>query len=130
MPKPKPSGPKRGSAQRSKNTSKDTFLAQAVMDYPFNTYETDGRKMQERLTLLLTKRNPKMTPYELYLVDKHFPAMEKKFNANQKRANAARRRGRQEAIIKAGLAPSPPSPSGSDAADAPIFSRTATDVLL
>jgi hypothetical protein len=119
MPKPKPSGPKRGSAQRSKNTSKDTFLAQAVMDYPFSTYETDGRKM-----------NPKLTPYELYLVDKHFPPMEKKFNAYQNRANAARKRGRQEAIIKAGLAPSPPSPSGSDAADAPIFSRTATDVLL
>ena len=89
------------------------------MDYPFSKYETDGRKM-----------NPKLTPYELYLVDKHFPPMEKKFNAYQNRANAARKRGRQEAIIKAGLAPSPPSPSGSDAADAPIFSRTATDVLL
>ena len=101
------------------------FAAQSNLDYPFSTYEVDGRKLQEQLTERQNQKGgkaKKLSDYELYLLQKHFPSLEKKFVANLTRANATRRAARQAANKNAPLVTSD--------SDAPVFSRRAKEVLL
>jgi len=120
----KPAKARRGAAIKVKNKPID-FAAQSKLDYPFSTYEVDGRKLQEQLTERQNQKGgkaKKLSDYELYLLQKHFPSQEKKFVADQAKANATRRAARHAANKNAPLVTSD--------SDAPVFSRRTKGVLL
>ena len=101
------------------------FAAQSNLDYPLSTYKVDGRKLQEQLTERQNQKGgkaKKLSDYELYLLQKHFPSLEKKFVAKLKKDAATRRAARHAANKNAPLVTSD--------SDAPVFSRRAKEVLL
>ena len=69
-----------------------SFPAQAKNDFPFDIYERNGKPFYTKLEKRYKNKqgqNP-LSPYELYLLQKHFPGQEKKFNDAPKQGRGAR----------------------------------------
>jgi hypothetical protein len=117
--------PKRGASSGKGQDKK--FAVQANLDFPFETYEKIGRKHLVKLTQQKSKRaGTKLNDYDSFLLEKHFPKMEKKFIAEQAKADQAglARRKAGRANQRDGLAARP-----SDNIDA-VFQRKETEVML
>ena len=122
MVKGKPAKVKRSALTRVKGNS-SSFTAQANLDFPFRTYEDAGRKHYATLTERHTYRGGrKLVGYDLFLLEKHFPSLDKKFIAEREKADAVRKAARRSANQQTGLVT-----SDSEAQD---FSRKATQALL
>jgi hypothetical protein len=95
-------GPSAGKVQVNK------FAAQAEIDFTFKNYEQIGRKHLAKLTAQKSKR-ARLTGYDLFLIEKHFPKLEKRFIAEQRKADqaGAARRKAGRANQRDGLAARP-----------------------
>jgi hypothetical protein len=109
MRKPQPPAKGKRAAAAAKSTSSKvkavSFAAQSNIDFPLRTYADIGRKEMIRLTEHQNKKGKrKLSPYELFLMQTHFPSLEKKYIAEQTKAAAARRKAaRRSAIERDGL---------------------------
>ena len=80
MAKGKPAAGKRNGAPVKVTVR--TFPAQANLDWPYRLYDPQGRQEYDRLTKLHTsKGRKKLQPYELHLLQKHFPTQDRKYIA-------------------------------------------------
>jgi hypothetical protein len=109
MRKPQPPAKGKRAAAAAKSTSSKvkvvSFASQSNLDFPFRTYADIGRKEMIRLTEHQNKKGKrKLSPYELFLMQTHFPSLEKKYIAEQTKAAATRRKAaRRAAIARDGL---------------------------
>ena len=111
----------------------NSFPVQSNLDFPVCDYELKGRPHHQRLlSRHNSKGSKKLSPYELYLLQKHFPMAEKRWIAANAKASKARKaaRGRQ---ARAGLVPVGESDhdDGEEGhATVTVFKRKASEVLL
>jgi hypothetical protein len=107
-----------------------TFHAQATLDWPYRLYDPQGRQEYDRLTKLhTTKGTKKLLPYELHLLQKHFPNQDRKYIADKNKAALARKQARKAAAP--GLAPVRSDESDAcEATDVVFKRREAKKVLL
>ena len=101
-----------------------SFTAQANLDFPFRTYEDTRHKHYATLTERHKKKQggKKLVGYDLFLLEKHFPSLDKKFIAEREKAYAVRKAARRSANQQTGLVTSD--------SETPVFSRKATQALL
>ena len=93
MAKGKPAAGKRNGAPVKVTVR--TFPAQANLDWPYRLYDPQGRQEYDRLTKLHTsKGRKKLQPYELHLLQKHFPTQDRKYIADKEKAAKARKQAR------------------------------------
>jgi hypothetical protein len=126
--KGKPQAAKRGSAVKQ-----NSFPVQSNLDFPFCDYELKGRPHHQRLLYRHNnKGSKKLSPYELHLLEKHFPMAEKKWMAASAKASKARKaaRGRQarSGLVPVGESDHDDGEEGDDTV--PVFKRKAPEVLL
>ena len=129
MAKGKPAAAGKKKAAPVKATVR-TFPAQANLDWPYRMYDPHGRQEYDRLTKLhTTKGTKKLRPYELHLLQKHFPNQDRKYIADNKKAAQARKEARKAAAP--GLAPVRSDESDAcEATDVVFKRREAKKVLL
>jgi hypothetical protein len=113
------------SAPTKVKANSSSFTAQANLDFPFRTYEDTGRKHYATLTERHKKKQggKKLVGYDLFLLEKHFPILDKKFIAEREKADAKRKAARRSAHQQTGL-----EVVTSDS-ETPVFSRKATQAL-
>lgn len=129
MAKGKPAAAGKKKAAPGKATVR-TFPAQANIDWPYRMYDPQGREEYDRLTRLHTaKGTKKLRPYELHLLQKHFPNQDRKYIADNKNAAQARKKARKAAAP--GLEPVRSDESDAcEATDVVFKRREAKKVLL
>ena len=109
MRKPQPPAKGKRAAAAAKSTSSKvkvvSYASQSNIDFPLRTYADIGRKEMIRLTEHQNKKGKrKLSAYELFLMQTHFPSLEKKYIAEQTKAAATRRKAaRRAAIARDGL---------------------------
>jgi hypothetical protein len=75
-----------------------SFVAQANLDWPYTIYETQGRLEFDKLTKLSnSKGKNKLQPYQLHLLQKHFPVQDKKYVLEKAKATQTRKQARKAA---------------------------------
>lgn len=77
------------SGKSGKSVSKVTVVdwkSQASTDYPFNTWDSAGRKQLDKLNQRYQQKASNLTKYELFLMQTWLPEQRKKFEQQQRRA--------------------------------------------
>ena len=75
-----------------------SFAAQANLDWPYTIYETQGRREFDRLTKSANgKGKNKLQPYQMHLLQKHFPNQDKKYVLEKAKATQKRKQARKAA---------------------------------
>ncbi len=127
MAKGKPAAGKRKGAPVKATVR--TFPAQANLDWPYRMYDPQGRQEYDRLTKLhTTKGTKKLQPYELHLLQKHFPTQDRKYIADKEKAAQARKQERKAAAP--GLTPVRSDESDAGEATDVVFKRKAANKVL
>ena len=136
----------KGKPAKGKPVKQNSFPVQSNLDFPLCDYESKGRPLHLKLlNRHNTKGSKKLSPYELHLLQKHFPMAEKKWmaasakasNARKAKASAARRRQARSGLVAVGESDHDDGEEGDGTVpdadsddDVPVFKRKASEVLL
>lgn len=117
---------KKGNNKASKAVVKvDPFPNTAKHDYPITKWETEGRVKYDELQK--NKPKGKLSKYELYLLQHHFPKQEQHFATHAAQRRKAERKRRN---TKTGLAGADASDDGSPPPEPAGYVRRSAKVLV